>query len=419
MNIAIGKIGRSCYFNRKRWSIHAGDDSPLIFYKTLCEFYPQHNFYMIGMSDYQQCLKEGVKMPDNFHDLMGEFKNANRANLKKWCDDQTMWLRFVKYVKDLGIEFSFGILLQGPDMSTALPHVGVKQLRNPTEDCKIMQMASNYIAPITGLLNALKFPWIDVNEDIRYVPVRMRDLINDEICVLSQSNEVKRVKRISGYFEKSTTLREHDIVYKYAGIERMFLKDFIKRDFRDPEHIEVDNEVYKKDNKFIITVNDGGNRLELIEKWILNHNPSQIVYGKWSEESQAKHPGIFVATKISDMEPLMWRSKYTFVPAWFKKTSNFVTQKIWKMMYYGIIPFFDKNGYDTDHILNVPDFCRVESPEEMWKKIDALEKNPAAYRKLLGKIYDLMEDKYFNGEYIKEIFGPYIEEYANKAKEIN
>ena len=417
MNIVIGKIGRSCYFNRKRWSIHAGDDTPLILYKTLCEFYPQHNFYMIGMSDYQTCLKEGVKMPDNFHDLMGEFKNANRVNLKKWCDNQTMWLRFVKYVKDLGIEFNFGILLQGPDMSTALPNVGVKTLKDPSRDCKIMQMASNYIAPITGLLNSLMIPWIDVNEDIRYVPIRMRDIINDEICVLSQSNEVKRVKRISGYFEKSTTLREHDIVYKYAGLERIFLKDFIKRDFRDPDHIEVDGEIYKKDNPFIITVNDGGNRLELIEKWILNHNPNQTVYGKWSEESQAKHPGVFVATKISDMEPLMWRSKYTFVPAWFKRTSNFVTQKIWKMMYYGIIPFFDKNGYDTDHLLDVPDFCRVESPEEMWKKIEALEKNPEAYKKLLGKIYSLMEDKYFNGEFIKEIFGPYIDEYAAKVGE--
>ena len=32
MNIAIGKSGRSMYFNRKRWSIFAGDDSPKIIY---------------------------------------------------------------------------------------------------------------------------------------------------------------------------------------------------------------------------------------------------------------------------------------------------------------------------------------------------------------------------------------------------
>ena len=32
MNIAIGKSGRSCYFNEERWSIYAGDDSPKIIY---------------------------------------------------------------------------------------------------------------------------------------------------------------------------------------------------------------------------------------------------------------------------------------------------------------------------------------------------------------------------------------------------
>jgi hypothetical protein len=356
-------------------------------------------------------------MPPNFVDLIGNFKIAAGADYKSMCIKQTVWLQLVKYAKTLGVKFDFGIILQGPDMSATLTHVGVKRIHEPDIDCKIMQMSSNYSAPIIGFLNSFKVPWIDVNEDIRYVPFKVRDILQDEICVLSQSNTVKKVKRICGYFDKSKEFRMHDIVYKYAKLERMFLKDFVKHDFRDPDHIDVNGEIYKKDNDFIITVNDGGNRLELIEKWILNDKPNQTVYGKWKKEAIEKHPGVFVEKKIADIEPLMWRSKYTFVPSWQKLHTNFVTQKIWKMMYYGIVPFFDKNGYDTDHLLEVPEFCRVETPAEMWKKIYALNKTPEAYRKLLSKIYDLLEDKYFNSDFIKETFGPWIEEYEEKTKQ--
>ena len=414
MNIAIGKSGRSCYFNKKRWSIHAGDDTPLILYKTLCELYPQHTFYMIGASDYQKCRKEGIKMPDNFVDLLGEFKIAYKDNYKKIVEEQNVWRYFVKYIHEHNIKLDFGIILQGPDMNVSLSNVGIRQRRDPNVEIKVMCLAANYIAPIVGVIDVFKIPWIGVNEDIRYVPINNRDITMDEECILSQSNEEKIVDRIEGFYEKSVNYRKHKIIYKYAELERMFLKDLKKVDFSNPDDINVNGEHYKKDNKFIITVNDGGNRLELIEKWVLNQSPKEKVYGRWSEESIAKHPDTFIATKISDMEPLMWRSKFTFVPAWEKKHTNFVTQKLWKMMYYGIIPFFDVNGYDTDRYVNVPEYCRVSSPEEMWQRINELDNDKEKYKKILNEIYALLEDKYFNEEFIKETFGPYIEKYAEK-----
>ena len=418
MNIAIGKIGRSCYFNKKRWSIHAGDDTPLILYRTLCEAYPQHTFYMIGPNDYQRCLSEGLDpMPKNFVDWFGEFKKSKGDEWRRLADEQYVWKHLIKYSIDHKLKIDFGILLQGPDFSASLAHAGIAKVNDPDHEVKVMCAASNYVAPIIGMLNFFKFPWIDVNEDMRYIPLSIRDILNDEICILSQSNAKKVVKRITGYNEKSKVYRAHELIYKYAGMERMFLADYKKVDFSDPDHIDVNGEIYQKKDKFIIAVNGGGNRLSILEKWILDKNPTQVIYGKFSDEDCAKHPGVFVPNKSADMEPLMSQAKYTFIPSFFKSklTANFVTQKVWKMMYYGIIPFFDKNGYDTDHYLEVPDFCRVETPEEMWKKIDALEKNPDAYRKLLRKIYSLLDDKYFNGGFIKETFGPYIDEYAKKA----
>ena len=41
MNIAIGKFGRSIYFDKSRWGIIGGDETPPIFYTKLAKTYPQ------------------------------------------------------------------------------------------------------------------------------------------------------------------------------------------------------------------------------------------------------------------------------------------------------------------------------------------------------------------------------------------
>ena len=51
MNILIGKFGRSIFFDKKSWSIYAGDDEAPILYTELAKRYPQHTFYLIGKSD--------------------------------------------------------------------------------------------------------------------------------------------------------------------------------------------------------------------------------------------------------------------------------------------------------------------------------------------------------------------------------
>ena len=71
----------------------------------------------------------------------------------------------------------------------------------------------------------------------------------------------------------------------------------------------------------------------------------------------------------------------------------------------------DKNSYDTDKILPLPDFFRVETPEEMWKKMDALYSYREKYAQCLNYFYSLLDDKYFNGGYIGEIFNPIIKKY--------
>lgn len=413
MKIAIGKLGRSCYFDKKHWSIYAGDDTPLIFYRTLCEKYPEHEFYMVGPSDFQRWDKSN-EFPKNFIDIYGECKKDMKDELEEAKKTQTAWKVLVKYINDKDIKFDFGVILIGPDTPVSLMGVGQHCLTAPDREAKALEMAANYVAPIIGVLNDQMFPWVGINEDPRYIPYNNRDIVNDEQVILTQINTQRTVTRISGYFDKALIYRRHDIKYKYAGTERIFLNDLKRYDFRDPDHIDVDGEIYQKTNDFIITVNGGGNRLEFMEKWIFNDKPDQVIYGKWSDKEKENHPDNFIQRGICEMNPLMWQTKFTFIPAFEKRLKNFVTQKLWKMIYFGIIPFFDKNGYDTDMLEPVPSICRVETPAEMWKRIDALNKDKESYKKLLNYFYNLLEDKYFNGEFIKDMIDPYIAEVASK-----
>jgi len=51
VNIVIGKIGRSIYFNETGRSMTAGDEEAPMMYTMLAERHPEHNFYLIGRSD--------------------------------------------------------------------------------------------------------------------------------------------------------------------------------------------------------------------------------------------------------------------------------------------------------------------------------------------------------------------------------
>ena len=105
----------------------------------------------------------------------------------------------------------------------------------------------------------------------------------------------------------------------------------------------------------------------------------------------------------------MWESKFTFIPCFQKRLTNFVTQKVWKMIYYGIIPFWDKNNYDTDNIYKeIPDYFKVKTPKEMWDKIEYLNLHEEEYKKYLKIYYNLLEDKYFNGDFIVDVFKQYL-----------
>ena len=415
MNILIGKLGRSIYFDPKNWSFANGDEEASLLYTHLARTYPQHTFYLVGKSDLTRTRKkhaaapkstlssffgedeeeEGFfdNLPENIIDLMEGFKEAK---------DRT-GINEVDYIEERikGMSFDAGIIFQGPSPNVGICNRGVLTLgdNGTVREAKSLEMFQSYYAPIMHTLNITNTPYFLLVSDPRYVPLLQRDCFNDEKFILSQVNVDKTVKRIEGYYEKSAKefLREVKCKYRYARIETIFFMMEKKVDFRNIE----------KNNLFIMGINDAGiasDREKIIKEWLLDHTDTHPVkiYGKWRQEFIDAYPGVFEEKSIKSVEPEFWATKYTMIPPFKENMTNFVTQKFWKMIYYGIVPFFHP-AYDTDKLFDVPDILRVKSAKEMWERIDYLEANPEEYKKLLDHLYGMLKDEYFTGEFITNI----------------
>ena len=192
----------------------------------------------------------------------------------------------------------------------------------------------------------------------------------------------------------------------YKPIERLWLLGKNKVDWRG----------YNKTNEFIVTCNAPSDqtldKFFYIKKWVLDLFDNATIYGRWTctkamateiSKNNASHR--FVERGMCEMEDLMFNTKYTIVIPPSKKYPEFVTQKVYSMLYYGIIPFWCKYDYDKDNLYNeFPDFIKVETPEELIEKINYLNNNPEEYKKLLYQLYNLLEDKYFDNRIIHELF---------------
>ena len=392
MNILIGKLGRSIYFDKDNWSMYAGDEEAPLLYTMLAKRYPQHTFYLVGRSDIRKYRKkrenqgffasmfDGLEVPPNLIDM---FEGWDKHN----PEDTHIWLE--KKVETLGLKFDVGIIYQGPTPNVGIPGMGVKTI-DGTKEALTLEMFRNYYAPAMHLLNVTQTPYFLLCGDPRYVPLKQRDVFNDEKFILSQINTEREVNRISGY--KIDELRRFTCKYIYAGIETVFMLNEKKVDFRTIE----------KPNCFVMGLNGGGDREKMIKEWLLDYRRDIKVYGKWPEEFTAQYPEVFEEKSIKSVEDIFWGSRYTLIPPFSKNMSTFVTQKFWKMIYYGIIPFFHP-AYDTEKIFKVPDILRIDTPSQMWERIHYLDANPEAYKNILNHIHSLLDDKYFNGDFLDKV----------------
>lgn len=98
---------------------------------------------------------------------------------------------------------------------------------------------------------------------------------------------------------------------------------------------------------------------------------------------------------MTNAEDEMFSTKYTLIIPSKKEFPEFVTQKAISMIYYGIVPFWCSDDYDTGNIYSdFPDYIKVKSPEEFYDKVKELDSNKELYNDIKNKLYDVLLNRY-------------------------
>lgn len=392
MNVLISKLNfahfTKCPDIMRTWG--GFDVSALMIY-NIAKTYPQHNFFYIGLNDINE-LDEPLP---NLIDIETPIKQ-----LKSKCKGLEKYEVAIKYYTDNNLHFDVAIYWYC--RFTNLINYKDNYMTKKGTYRKIRACEKNlcHILSIPKTFNIPTYYLIDDITEIDKLPYDM----NMPNGVWSQCNGNTTAER---YVSHDNPIREKfAIPLTYKPIEKLWLQGKKKVDWRNIE----------KPNKFIVTCNGPADqsldKFFYVKKWVFDLFDDGVVYGKWTSPTKLtdtikeyNYEDKFVWKGICEMEDLMFKTKYTIVVPPSKKWPQFVTQKAYSMIYYGIIPFWCKNDYDKDNIYKeFPDFIKVETPEELVEKINYLENNPEEYTKLLNQLYDLLDDRYFNNQLIKDIF---------------
>lgn len=409
MNILITKMMTARFqTNTDRERLCGGFDAISYLFQRIAESYPQHTFYYIGASDLEYCQ---LSVPSNLKDLYTPIKAyAKEHGYDPIAQDlskttKPFYQACVAYCKEKGLNFDLALFQY--EQTFAVAHYAdgyISERTGGVLKTLVSQRHSAHAFVLASDLNVPLYLMVDDPRQINHIPAD----ITPPVKIFAQCKGIDKTR----YYVNKKDKVEHAVPMEYAEIEKFYLLKKDRIDFSNPDEIRPSVfETYQKDLSFVMTLNGNPDRLEFVRKWLFAFDNDIKIYGKWNEGSLAEKieklglSDRFIVRGMSEMEDVMWRSRYTFVAPPSAKTANFVTQKVYSMLYYGIMPFWAKGTYDIDNFYtDIPDFFKVETPEELWKKVHFLDRHPMMYRIMLKKIYDALKPEYFENEFVHRIF---------------
>lgn len=400
-NIAVAKLGKVIKFAEKTWTPIGGDNEAPFFIYALAKTYPQHDFWIIGCTDYSTVYPEGL-LP-NIHDLWGP-KYWDGVKPYAWIkqpyeETKELHWKYYRYVYDNlqkhNITIDFAFILYGMFFSTSMSDVVCSTVEDRFTKSPVI--GSRYTAPITYFLNEYKGDYVSLVTDPRvYSSTIQRDFVHWPSINLSQVNEELKFpgKTFNQYWpsgHKVEYVNKHPNVY--SGLETMNLLS------------RVPYEKFPEKKGFAMICNQGysgsGNkkppRYVELKKWILDDpNFDCSIYGKWDEdiiESDSRFKGPIPPT---DLGKVLESIKYTLcIPI----KAGWITSKFVEMLHYGVIPFVTKEYGSKADYQYIPKECIVNSVKELKMKTDFLDEHPEAYKAFLSKLMHILDDKY-SGKYL-------------------
>lgn len=388
MNILISKLD-TCRFTScpDKMKTYGGFDVAALFLLNTVLSYPQHTFYYIGSSDISLMSNK----PHNLIDIETPIREIKKTSSKEKYEIAVDYCKQYKF--DLAIYWYCRYTPLAEYREGYLSCKGTTRKLRQCEKCfsHIMAVPKKYNIPIYYLID-------DVTE-IDRIPYDL----NAPAAIWTQMCGTTKLQR---YVSKSTR-EKYEFSLTYKPIEKLWLLGKNKVDWRS----------INKTNEFIITCNAPSNqtldKLMYINEWVFKNFKDAIVYGKWISPKIIteciEKLGVsdkFINKGMCEMEDIMFNTKYTLVIPPSKKHPDFVTQKAFSMLYYGIIPFWCKNDYDCSNTKYsmFPDYIKVESPNELLYKINELNNDDRKYKSLLNDLYSLLDDRYFDNRIVHDIF---------------
>jgi len=392
MNVAVGKVGKKIYFNPEKVTSHSGDAEVTGQLMSIAASYPDITFYVVSINDLDTLppMQFAQYFPNN------NVKNVWAEYTKQ--DDRTMWV--LNYFNTHNIDIDFGYIHAGP---VGCVNVSGKTYtiadREKEKIAASINMSTMYAAPIIHWLNVSNVKYVAVGEDPRNVPLRGRDIHNRPNYYGASYEFNQEVKVEHGYLSKEEPKIVEEQI-RHIRYEQMFLV----AEHRD----KIDNlNVHRNHKMHLFTHGIGGpgkKKLKIIDNYLSSEFfDDMIVYGKWNDSALEKSTisrDRFINIDMTDMKDLLYDTKYTFM---FNLKNDWPSSKFWKMIYYGIIPFFyDK--FDTQHSCPVHSFLRVSSPNELLAKLNGLEARPDVRLKLIKYHNEQFAAEQFSGELIVNEF---------------
>ena len=392
MNILISKLDIARFTKcPDKMKTYGGFDVAALMLLNIVKEYPQHTFYYIGSND----ISEFENKPSNLIDIETPIKDINRK-----CKGLEKYEIAINYCKDNNLTFDFALYWYCRFTNLAKYKDGYISSKGTPRKLRQCEKCLSHIMAVPKEFNIPVYYMIDDVTELKRIPYDM----DKPAAIWTQCNGTTTYQH---YTSPDNPVREKiQFPISYKPIERLWLLGKNKVDWRG----------YNKTNEFIVTCNAPSDqtldKFFYIKKWVLDVFDNATIYGRWTctkamatEISKNNAAHRFVERGMCEMEDLMFNTKYTIVIPPSKKYPEFVTQKVYSMLYYGIIPFWCKYDYDKDNLYNeFPDFIKVETPEELIEKINYLNNNPEEYKKLLYQLYNLLEDKYFDNRIIHELF---------------
>jgi len=399
-NILIGKFGKHISFDSNKWGMVGGDSESAILISCMAQCYPDVNFYIASRNDFQKI---------DSHTRNAINKNSNLFNIWEKYDsqiDNQSWINH--YINSNDIKLDFGLFYGGPSSGSTIPN-SMYLITEPDKTATPMSSSKRSVGIITKFLNDTGLPYVEIGEDPRYLPVQAKDLFNRSKKVLCVKDNITfSIKHIKEYLSREiieTTIPCSDIGHSY-----MFLMNEDKDDLLK----EPGNRKTKINVAMHCTASQDGsvNKWNLIKNFILDPFPETFIYGKWDEKIIAgEHQNQFKETPMTDLHDVMYDTKYTLAIGGSKTWGT--QSKFWKMLIFGIIPFFVE-GNDPERVFNAPEFLYTKGAKDFKEKIDFLENDETEYLKLWKECQQLIHrDDLWDGSYffnniereIKEEFG--------------